>query len=83
MALKIKHNCINCDLCEPECPNQAISMGESIYQIETSLCTECIGHYDQPSCIPVCPVNCIVPDPDNKETLEQLADKYADLNFTG
>ena len=33
MALKILSGCINCDMCEPECPNQAISMGEKIYEI--------------------------------------------------
>ncbi|MEP7102931.1 MAG: 4Fe-4S binding protein, partial [Burkholderiales bacterium] len=26
MALLITDECINCDVCEPECPNQAISM---------------------------------------------------------
>ena len=34
MALLITDECINCDVCEPECPNQAISQGEEIYQIE-------------------------------------------------
>ena len=31
MALMITDECINCDVCEPECPNEAISMGEEYY----------------------------------------------------
>ncbi|MDU7768053.1 MAG: YfhL family 4Fe-4S dicluster ferredoxin, partial [Serratia marcescens] len=50
MALLITKKCINCDMCEPECPNQAISMGDEIYQIDTDRCTECVGHYDTPTC---------------------------------
>ncbi len=30
MALLITKKCINCDMCEPECPNEAISMGDLI-----------------------------------------------------
>ncbi|GAB3017553.1 YfhL family 4Fe-4S dicluster ferredoxin [Bowmanella dokdonensis] len=61
MSLKITEDCINCDLCEPECPNEAISMGKSIYQIDADLCTECEGFYDEPACIAVCPLDCIEP----------------------
>jgi len=76
MALKILDACINCDMCEPECPNAAISMGEEIYEINPSLCTECIGHYDKPTCESVCPIDCIKVDEAHRETLEQLADKF-------
>ncbi|NRB23217.1 YfhL family 4Fe-4S dicluster ferredoxin [Shewanella sp.] len=76
MALLIDDSCINCDMCEPECPNQAITMGEEIYEIDSDLCTECVGHYDKPTCISVCPIDCIDPDPDNKETDIQLRVKY-------
>ena len=31
MALMITDECINCDVCEPECPNNAIFMGVQIY----------------------------------------------------
>ncbi|MGZ8190693.1 MAG: 4Fe-4S binding protein, partial [Methylococcaceae bacterium] len=31
MSLIIHDECINCDVCEPECPNGAISQGEDIY----------------------------------------------------
>ena len=59
MALLITDECINCDVCEPECPNQAISMGAEIYQIDHAKCTECVGHFDEPQCVQVCPVDCI------------------------
>lgn len=76
MALLITDECINCDVCEPECPNNAISEGEEIYEIDPNLCTECVGHYDEPQCVQVCPVDCIPNDPDHVETQEQLMDKY-------
>ena len=59
MALKITEECINCDVCEPECPNEAITQGEEIYEIDPNRCTECVGHFDQPQCREVCPVDCI------------------------
>lgn len=76
MALMITDGCINCDVCEPECPNDAISMGPEIYIIETAKCTECVGHYEEPQCRVICPVDCIPFDPDFKETKEQLMQKY-------
>jgi len=79
MALFITDECINCDVCEPECPNGAISQGEEIYDIEASLCTECVGHFEESQCIEVCPVDCILIDPSNKETQEQLMTKYKAL----
>lgn len=79
MALMITHECINCDVCEPECPNQAISQGVEIYVIDPKRCTECVGHFDTPQCVAVCPVACIPKDPAHVETLEQLTDKYLAL----
>lgn len=77
MALLITHKCINCDMCEPECPNQAISMGMDIYEIDSTLCTECVGHYDTPTCQKVCPIdNTIVKDPNHVEGNQQLWEKY-------
>ncbi|WP_153914831.1 YfhL family 4Fe-4S dicluster ferredoxin [Shewanella sp. TC10] len=76
MALIIDDSCINCDMCEPECPNEAITMGEEIYEIDPALCTECVGHYDKPTCISVCPIDCIDPDPAHVETPEELKYKY-------
>lgn len=82
MALKITHECINCDVCEPVCPNQAIYAGEEIYEIDPGRCTECVGHHDRPQCQAVCPVACIPPDPDHAETQEQLMAKYRRLTET-
>jgi ferredoxin len=79
MALKITEECINCDVCEPECPNQAISMGETIYVIDPAKCTECVGHFDEPQCVQVCPVECIPKHPLFTETPEQLMQKYLAL----
>ena len=79
MSLIITDECINCDVCEPECPNEAIFMGEEIYEIEWQKCTECVGHYDEPQCVEVCPVDCIPKDPEHEETQEQLMAKYKEL----
>ena len=79
MALMITDECINCDVCEPECPNNAISMGAEIYQIDPQRCTECVGHFDEPQCQQVCPVACIPLDPARQETREQLQQKYERL----
>jgi ferredoxin len=79
MALMITDECINCDVCEPECPNDAISAGAEIYVIDPRLCTECVGHYDKPQCVEVCPVNCIPNDPRHVETRAQLHEKYLGL----
>ena len=79
MALKITDQCINCDVCEPECPNEAISQGIEIYEIDARKCTECVGHYDTPQCREVCPVDCIPLDPDWIETRDQLFNKFVKL----
>jgi len=69
MALMITDECINCDVCEPECPNDAISMGTEIYVINPDKCTECVGHFDEPQCRQVCPV----------ESQDVLLEKYRAL----
>ncbi|SEN34573.1 YfhL family 4Fe-4S dicluster ferredoxin [Nitrosomonas marina] len=79
MALIITDECINCDVCEPECPNDAISQGEEIYMIDSRKCTECVGHYDVPQCVEVCPVDCIILNPDVVESKSQLRAKYEAL----
>jgi len=79
MALIITDECINCDVCEPECPNGAISQGEEIYQINPRLCTECVVHYNEPQCVEVCPVDCIIINPEMVESKEQLQVKYQAL----
>ncbi len=79
MALMITDECINCDVCEPECPNDAISPGEEIYEINPDLCTECVGHFDPSQCVEVCPVDCIPLDPDHDESNDELLAKYQRL----
>ena len=79
MALLITDECINCDVCEPECPNDAITMGTLIYEIDPNKCTECVGHFDAPQCQQVCPVECIPLNPAWRETPEQLRIKYERL----
>ena len=79
MALMITDDCINCDVCEPECPNDAISMGPEIYVIDPDKCTECVGHYSEPQCKQVCPVNCIPFNPAWKESKAELQAKYERL----
>jgi ferredoxin len=79
MALLITDECINCDVCEPECPNEAIYMGQDIYEIDPKKCTECVGHFDEPQCVQVCPVNCIPVNPQWVEDQESLWQKYRRL----
>ncbi len=79
MALFITDDCINCDVCEPECPNEAIFQGPDIYQVKDMFCTECVGHYNEPQCVLVCPVDCILPNPSKVETKEQLLEKFKKL----
>ncbi|WP_047534217.1 YfhL family 4Fe-4S dicluster ferredoxin [Methylotenera sp. N17] len=76
MALMITDECINCDVCEPVCPNEAISQGPEIYVIHPQLCTECVGHFEQPQCVEVCPIDCIPLNPDVVETKAELLEKY-------
>ena len=79
MALKILASCINCDVCEPECPNSAIYEGSEIYEIDPAKCTQCVGHFATPQCQEVCPVECIIIDPEHQESEQQLMQKYKTL----
>lgn len=83
MALMITDECINCDVCEPECPNEAISMGAEIYVIDPDKCTECVGHFDEPQCVQVCPVECIPLNPQRVESQEGLLAKFERLQRVG
>ena len=80
MSLLITDECINCDVCEPECPNDAISQGEEIYVIDPKRCTECVGHFDQEQCAAVCPVDCCVPDPNHVESEEVLFQRAKEIH---
>lgn len=80
MAFKITEECIACAACETECPNEAITEGEEIFIIDPDKCTECVGHYDTQQCADVCPVDCCVPDPDHKESRDELLAKFKKLH---
>jgi ferredoxin len=80
MALLIRHTCTNCDMCEPECPNDAIFMGAEIFEINPDKCTECVGYYEEPQCQKVCPITkCIIIDPAHIESQETLMEKFVHL----
>ena len=80
MALLINDDCTACDACVAPCPNEAITSGSPIYVIDASKCTECVGAFDDPQCMDVCPADCIVPDPANKESRDELMAKYQRLH---
>jgi ferredoxin len=72
MATHITQDCINCGACEPECPNEAISQGSELYEIDPELCTECVGFHAKEACQAVCPVECCLPDPNRTEAEADL-----------
>ncbi len=80
MAYKISDECISCGACEPECPNQAISEGDTIYVIDPAKCTECVGSYASSRCSEICPVDAPKADPAHKETRDQLLAKWKQLH---
>jgi len=80
MAYKISDECISCGACEPECPNQAISEGDTIYVIDPEKCTECVGSYPSSRCAEICPVDAPKADSAHKETRDQLLDKWKKLH---
>ncbi|MEA1886202.1 MAG: YfhL family 4Fe-4S dicluster ferredoxin [Bacteroidota bacterium] len=80
MAYMITEDCVSCDVCVPECPNEAISAGDTIYVIDPDKCTECVGFFDEPQCVAVCPVDACVPDPDHKESQDELLEKKKRLH---
>ena len=80
MAYKISDDCISCGACEAECPNEAISEGDTTYVIDPKKCTECVGAYESSKCAEVCPVDACNPDPANKESKDQLLEKWKGLH---
>ena len=79
MALLITEDCTGCDACVGECPNKAIKAGATIYVIDPSRCTECVGAHDEPQCKIVCPADCIIGDPAHAESQDQLRKKFESL----
>jgi len=80
MAYKITEECISCGACEPECTNGAISEGEEIYVIDPDKCTECVGNFESPKCVEVCPVDAAVPDSEHMESRDELLAKWHSLH---
>lgn len=81
MSLLITKECICCDACREECPNEAIFEDEPIYIIDADRCCECVDDYSEPACIVVCPVECIITDPDNIETADELKYKHVHMEI--
>jgi ferredoxin len=81
MAHQITDECVKCGACELECPNFAISEGEDTYVIDPDKCTECVGAYESSKCTEICPAGACVPDPDHKESKEQLMEKWRRLHL--
>ena len=80
MAYTITDECISCGACEPECPNDAITEGDTIYEVDVDKCTECVGSFDSPKCAEICPVDCCITDPDNVEDNDALLAKWKTLH---
>ncbi len=51
MAYVITDDCISCGACEPECPTEAITQGDTKYEIDPDKCSDC------GTCASVCPVD--------------------------
>ena len=75
MALMITEECNSCGICVEECPNHAVFEGDPVYVIDADNCTECVGYFDEPNCISICPTDCLVPDPAHLESREELLAK--------
>ena len=81
MALYIADNCTGCNLCLKECPNKAISESDDIiYVVDPDKCTECVGFFDMPQCVDICPIECIFLDADRVETEPDLLSKAKALS---
>ncbi len=80
MSTMITEECINCGVCEPECPNEAITEGEETFQIDPRLCTECVGFFEVEQCAAVCPVDCCVGDPNNVEDEVALFERAKEVH---
>jgi len=80
VSTMITEECINCGVCEPECPNEAITEGEETFVINPSLCTECVGFHAKEQCAEVCPVDCCVADPNIVETEDVLLARAKEIH---
>ncbi|MCS6979163.1 MAG: 4Fe-4S dicluster domain-containing protein [Flavobacteriales bacterium] len=64
---------------DAEAKNEPLS--QDVYYIVSDKCTECVGFHDEPQCAAVCPVDCCLPDPNVRETQEELFEKKARLHL--
>ena len=56
-------------------------VGDNVYVIAHDRCTECVGHFDEPQCAAVCPVdNCCISDPAYPEGTDVLLERAKALN---
>ncbi len=70
MSCVISNKCVNCEMCEPDCPTGAITFNGKTFVINPELCRECEGIYDTPHCISVCPVHCIKRNDEKKKNIK-------------
>lgn len=56
-------------------------LSDEIYYIVPDKCTECVGFHEEPQCAAVCPVDCCVEDPDQRESEEELMAKKEQLHL--
>lgn len=62
MAYQIIDGCVNCHACLPLCPSQAIHEARPHFLIDAALCSECDGHFADPQCASICPVEGVILD---------------------
>jgi ferredoxin len=55
LAYEINDDCIMCDACLPECPEEAITAADPKYIIDPNKCTDC------GDCAEVCPTEACIP----------------------
>ena len=79
MSLKINQLGVNCDVCDPVFPNQAVWRGVEIHEIAPTVRTACGGHRDPPHWIEICAVEGIIIDPDHAQSRQRLLAKCATL----
>ena len=56
-----------------------VRAGQPLYEIDPARCTECVGHFDEPQCVQVCPVACIPLHPGHVESQQTLWQKFQRL----
>ena len=60
MAMVISDECIACGACQTDCSVNAITEGDTQFEIDADKCVECEGYFDSPQCVDVCPSDAIL-----------------------